>query len=156
MSEYLLAHAPECCVCSQNKILNSPELKLEVVGSLLMWVLGYELRYCARVRPALNHWTSSPPLCLLLVHDQLEHNLLFEYHKLGLFNILWVREKNVFHCWGEHLISTGTLDALILFSLYKISTTSMLLDNNSRFLSSSHMFNKIFLFSASLWNPASL
>lgn len=115
MSECLLTHAPECSVYSQNSSLKSPELKLEVVGSLFMCVLGYELRSCARVRPALRHWTSCPSHWSLLVNDQLDNGLLFEYHKLALFNVLWVWEKNVFHCWWEHPLSTGTLCLLDSF-----------------------------------------
>ena len=55
MSEYLLTQAHECNVCGQNRILDPQELKLEVPDSLLMRVLGYELRSCARAMPALSH-----------------------------------------------------------------------------------------------------
>lgn len=55
MSEYLLMQDHECNVCGQNKILDSQELKLEVVESLLMWALGYELRSYVREMPAFSH-----------------------------------------------------------------------------------------------------
>lgn len=74
MSEYLLMQDHECNVCGQNKILDSQELKLEVVESLLMWALGYELRSYVREMPAFSHWlTSSLPLCFLLIKDQLNN-----------------------------------------------------------------------------------
>lgn len=54
-SEYLLTQAHECNFYGQNKILGSQELKLELIDSFLMWVVGYELRSCARVMPAFSY-----------------------------------------------------------------------------------------------------
>lgn len=65
-------------------------------------------------------------------------------------------ERRTYFIADENTLFPQELFVLILFSIYKTSLISMLLDNNSNFLNSSHMFNKIFLFSTSIWNPASL
>lgn len=65
-------------------------------------------------------------------------------------------ERRMYFIADENTLFPQELFVLILFSIYKTSLISMLLDNNSNFLNSSHMFNKIFLFSTSIWNPASL